>query len=327
MAKLAHCMQKTHRGVSICNGLHLVTDHISSDSVSSSTSSFWSLSSTLCNKENVHMLNKGIQAGILEIVNGVRKHTRDVGMTFPTPSSSEATVEEDSDVTSWSEEKIEEKRLLTSYPGERKLRKNKQSCWEGVSWFVPVENVKSGPKKENLPKFHGPCVSWFVPVTNTTPWREPLQEKNWQGQHMDSHSSLAGPGRDPLKPFVRATLQESLQLHRPDFISHSGERIKRLKLIVQERKLQNMLQSEREALFNTVQEWQGHRDAMHLLPKRDFLAAQKKRPVGKKEMIQRSKWIYEQLPEVQNKREEEKWRLEYKPYWLQAQLYKKVSQS
>ncbi|XP_059883741.1 putative ALMS1-like protein [Delphinus delphis] len=140
---------------------------------------------------------------------------------------------------------------------------------------------------------------------------------------MDSHSSLAGPGRDPLKPFVRATLQESLQLHRPDFISRSGERIKRLKLIVQERKLQNMLQSEREALFNTVQEWQGHRDAMHLLPKRDFLAAQKKRPVGKKEMIQRSKWIYEQLPEVQNKREEEKWRLEYKPYWLQAQLYKK----
>ncbi|TEA29334.1 hypothetical protein DBR06_SOUSAS8610004 [Sousa chinensis] len=267
-----------------------VTDHISSDSVSSSTSSFWSSSSTLCNKQNVHMLNKGIQAGTLEIVNGVRKHTRDVGMTFPTPSSSEARVEEDSDVTSWSEEKIEEKRLLTSYPGDRKLTKNKQSCWEGVSWFVPVENVKSGPKKENLPKFHGPGVSWFAPVTNTTPWREPLQEQNWQGQHMDSHSSLAGPGRDPLKPFVRATLQESLQLHRPDFISRSGERIKRLKLVVQERKLQNMLQSEREALFNTVREWQGHRDAMHLLPKRGFLAAQKKRPVGKKEMIQRSKW-------------------------------------
>ncbi|XP_049552070.1 centrosome-associated protein ALMS1 isoform X6 [Orcinus orca] len=342
-----------------------VTDHISSDSVSSSTSSFWSSSSTLCNKQNVHMLNKGIQAGTLEIVNGVRKHTRDVGMTFPTPSSSEARVEEDSDVTSWSEEKIEEKRLLTSYPGDRKLRKNKQSCWEGVSWFVPVENVKSGPKKENLPKFHGPGVSWFAPVTNTTPWREPLQEQNWQGQHVDSHSSLAGPGRDPLKPFVRATLQESLQLHRPDFISRSGERIKRLKLVVQERKLQNMLQSEREALFNTVREWQGHRDAMHLLPKRGFirarlflqssqnrfggvhhyislkacisqstaakhlcqmpgfLAAQKKRPVGKKEMIQRSKWIYEQLPEVQKKREEEKRRLEYKSYRLRAQLYKK----
>ncbi|XP_010828061.1 PREDICTED: Alstrom syndrome protein 1 isoform X7 [Bison bison bison] len=300
-----------------------VTDHVSSDSVSSSTSSFWSSNSTLCNKQNAHMLNKGVQAGNLEIVSGVRKNTRDVGMTFPTPSSSEARVEEDSDVTSWSEEKIEEKRLLTSYLGDKKLKKNKKTCCEGVSWFVPVENMKSGPKKENMPKLHGPGVSWFAPITNTKPWREPLREQNWQQQHMDSHSSLAGPGKEPLKPFVRATLQESLQLHRPDFISRSGERIKRLKLIVQERKLQNMLQSEREALFNTVQEWRGYRDPVHLLRKRGFLAAQKKRPVGKKEMIQRSKRIYEQLPEVQKKREEEKRRSEYKSYRLRAQLYKK----
>uniref|UniRef100_A0A8C3WRS7 ALMS1 centrosome and basal body associated protein n=1 Tax=Catagonus wagneri TaxID=51154 RepID=A0A8C3WRS7_9CETA len=303
-----------------------VHDCISSDSISSTTS-FWSSSSTLCNKQNAHMLNKGIQAGNLEIVNGVRKHTRDVGMTFPTPSSSEARVEEDSDVTSSSEEKIEEKRIPTSYLGDKKLRKNKQNCCEGVSWFVPVENVKSGPKKENLPKFQGPGISWFAPITNTKPWREPLREQNWQEQHMLSHGSLAGPGRHALKPFVRATLQEALQLHRPDFISRSGERIKRLKLIVQERKLQNVLQSEREALFNTVQEWQGCRDPMHELPKRGFLAAQKKRPVGKKEMIQRSKRIYEQLPEVQKKREEEKRRSEYKSYRLRAQLYKKVSQS
>ncbi|KAM5250138.1 putative ALMS1-like protein [Hipposideros larvatus] len=137
---------------------------------------------------------------------------------------------------------------------------------------------------------------------------------------MDSHGSQASPGRSPLKPFVRATLQESLQLHRPDFISRSGERIKRLKLVVQERKLQNMLQSEREALFNTEREWQGYRDP---LPKRGFLAAQKDRPIGKKEMIQRSKRIYEQLPEIQKKKEEEKRRSEYKSYRLRAQLYKK----
>uniref|UniRef100_A0A8C9KRF6 ALMS1 centrosome and basal body associated protein n=1 Tax=Panthera tigris altaica TaxID=74533 RepID=A0A8C9KRF6_PANTA len=301
-----------------------VANHvISSDSISSSTSSFWSSSPTLCNKQNVHMLNKGVQAGNLEIVNGVKKHTRDVGMTFPTPSSSEARVEEYSDVTSWSEEKIEEKSRLTSYLGDKKLRKNKQSCSEGVSWFVPVENVKCGPKKENLPKLYGPGICWFAPITNTKPWREPLREQNWQGQHMDSRGSLAGPGRDPPRPFVKATLQESLQLHRPDFISRSGERIKRLKLIVQERKLQNMLQSEREALFNTVREWQGCQDPTRRLLKRGFLDAQKNRPIGKKEMIQRSKRIYEQLPEVQRKREEEKRRLEYKSYRLRAQLFKK----
>lgn len=77
----------------------------------------------------------------------------------------------------------------------------------GVSWFVPVENMKSGPKKENMPKLHGPGVSWFAPITNTKPWREPLREQNWQGQHMDSHSRPAGPGKEPPGPFVRATLQ------------------------------------------------------------------------------------------------------------------------
>lgn len=77
----------------------------------------------------------------------------------------------------------------------------------GVSWFVPVENVRTGPKKENLPAFHGPGISWFAPITNTKPWREPLREQNWQGQHMDCSWSLAGPGRGSLKPFVRASLQ------------------------------------------------------------------------------------------------------------------------
>lgn len=57
-------------------------------------------------------------------------------MTFPTPSSSEAKVEEDSDVTSSSEEKTEEKSLLTSYAGDKKLRKNKHSCCEG-QFLIP----------------------------------------------------------------------------------------------------------------------------------------------------------------------------------------------
>lgn len=298
------------------------TKHMNSSESVTSTSSLWSSYSALYNSENVQMLNKGVQAGNLEIVNGVRKNTRDVGMTFPTPSSSEARVEEDSDGSSWSEEKIE-KRLLASYLGDKRLRKNKYTCCAGISWFVPVENVKSNDKKENLPKYYGPGISWFAPLTNTKPWREPLREQNWQEHHMDSHRAPAGLGRDPPKPFVKATLQESLWLHRPDFISRSGERIKRLKLIVQERKLQNMLQSEREALFNTMREWKGYRKSMCLPPKQGFIATEKNRPVGKKEMIQRSKRIYEQLPEVRKKREEEKRKSEYKSYRLQAQLYKK----
>ena len=95
----------------------------------------------------------------------------------------------------------------------------------GVSWFVPVENMKSGPKKENMPKLHGPGVSWFAPITNTKPWREPLREQNWQGQHMDSHSSLAGPGKDPLKPFVRATLQVQWDWINVSYMFKEEERV------------------------------------------------------------------------------------------------------
>lgn len=81
----------------------------------------------------------------------------------------------------------------------------------GVSWFVPVENRKSGSKKENLPKIYGPGISWFEPVTKTKPWREPLREQNRQEQCVNSRGSLGGPGGDggraALRPFVRATLQ------------------------------------------------------------------------------------------------------------------------
>ncbi|XP_075413060.1 centrosome-associated protein ALMS1 isoform X2 [Tenrec ecaudatus] len=305
---------------------------VSSDSVSSSASSFWNSSPILCNKQHVQMLNKGIQAGNLEIVNGARRHTRDVGLNVPTPSSSEAHLEEDSDgSSSLSEIKIEEKRIHAGHPPDRKSRRSVTSLCEGISWFVPAENLKCGSKKENLPRFYGPAVSWFEAVTNTKPWREPLREKNWQGQRVDSQMDCGGrladpcnsEGMHPLRPFVRASLQEALHFHRPDFISRSGERIKRLKLIVQERKLQNVLQSEREALFNTGPDCPGSQRGARPRARQGFLAAHKSRAIGKKEMIQRSKRMYEQLPEVQKRKEEEKRQSEYKCYRLRAQLYKK----
>ncbi|KAG7234527.1 hypothetical protein INR49_004495, partial [Caranx melampygus] len=52
-----------------------------------------------------------------------------------------------------------------------------------------------------------------------------------------------------------------------------------------------------------------------------------RRAVPRKEMIQRSKQIYENLPEVQRRREEERRRAEYRSYRLNAQLYNKVQKT
>lgn len=77
------------------------------------------------------MIHLSFSSGNLEIVAGVKKYTQDVGVTFPTPSSSEARLEEDSDVTSSSEEKAKEKKFLSNYLQTKNLRKNKPNPCAG----------------------------------------------------------------------------------------------------------------------------------------------------------------------------------------------------
>ncbi|XP_068535630.1 centrosome-associated protein ALMS1 isoform X7 [Anas acuta] len=314
---------------------------VSLDSTSSSSSS-WGPSSALSNKRRTRMLNKGVQAGDLEIVNSAtKKNTRDVGVTFPTPRPSQPTqrprkpwhcvdgIFGESAGMVTDHQAAGSKGKQKGQPGnffmEKRTKRSRLHLPQGISWFVQAEDLKSESRKENFSN-SCPGPSWFEPLTNTKPWREPLREKNWQEQQHSTVTQPAIPERDAetraFRPLVKLTLQEALAVHRPDFISRSGERVKHLKLVMEERRIQSVLQSEREELFNPPEKRKGYRNASHMLSDRGYLVKEKRKTIPKSEMVQRSKRIYEQLPEVQKKREEEKRKLEYNSYRLKAQLYK-----
>ncbi|XP_072485264.1 centrosome-associated protein ALMS1 isoform X3 [Notamacropus eugenii] len=298
---------------------------VSSDSVST-VSSAWSPTPAPRKKQTVRMLNKGVQAGELEIVRNTRKHTRDFGVTFPTPNYNVTGKRVDNYMNSSSPgSNLEEKEPPTIYLWTKKPRRSKPHCSEGVSWFIPAENLRCASKKENQSScMSGPGPSWFAPLTHTKPWRQPLREKNWQTDSRGAaqlQAMLPDLSDDKEARFVKAGLQESLERLRPDFISRSGARVKRLRLIIEERKLQRLLQRERDELFNTAEQQRESQDIAGFLSKKGYVTM-RNRLITKREMVQRSKRIYEQLPEVRKRREEEQRKSAYSTYRYKAQLYK-----
>ncbi|XP_026577935.1 Alstrom syndrome protein 1, partial [Pseudonaja textilis] len=212
------------------------------------------------------MSHKAVQAGDFEIVNSAtKKHTRDVGLTFPTPTASQATLHGGS--RSRAEQGLAQHHGLSAeseeqqkwQPGSflegRRPRRSRSQWTQGVSWFVPARDLKPDALEEAGGGFPpGPVLAWSEPPPRGKPWREPLREQNWPERLGGLQVRLAAPARDvenePPSLLGKMTLQESLAMHRPDFISSSGERLKRLKLLTEERKLQSVFQEEREQLFN-----------------------------------------------------------------------------
>ncbi|KAM9341573.1 uncharacterized protein ABDE67_015233 [Symphorus nematophorus] len=289
-------------------------------------------SRTLTAKMAVKLVSRGIQAGDLEIVtNGTRRHTRDVGTTFPSPGEART-----STLISSSSSSLEGgrggRRSLAKTQGSQKQRKSKKSPSksypEGVSWFISADELRSEARKENLPEEEEeeatwrPSTAWFEPYSRVKPWREPLRQRQIHEDRNTQPSVLhhAEPDLDTrtkmmLSGLARISLQEALKLRRPDFISQSRQRLKRLALQVEERKLQEVFSRERDELFSRP-------GGPGRLPK-PAGTAQLRRAVPRKEMIQRSKQIYENLPEVQMRREEQRRKAEYQSYRLNAQLYNK----
>ncbi|XP_029315845.1 uncharacterized protein alms1 isoform X2 [Cottoperca gobio] len=276
-------------------------------------------SRTLAAMKAVRVVSRGVQAGDLEIVsNGTRRHTRDVGTTFPSPAEARTSRQIISSSCS-----LERGRGGRRSHGLQKQSKRSppKSHPEGVSWFISADDLRSEARKENRPEEEEstwrPSAAWFEPYSKTHPWREPLRQRQI---HEDGNKHQAEPDLDPRTKtmssgLARISLQEALETRRPEFISQSRWRVKRLALQVEERKLQEVFSRERDELFS--------RPGGPGRLAKPAGAALLRRAVPRKEMIQRSKQIYESLPEVQRRREEQRRRAEYRSYRLKAQLYNK----
>ncbi|XP_040055847.2 ALMS1 centrosome and basal body associated protein [Gasterosteus aculeatus] len=250
-------------------------------------------------KRAVQLVSKGIQAGDLEIVrNGTRRHTRDVGTTFPSPGEART----------------------SRQTGRGGRRSPPETYPEGVSWFISADDLRSEARKENRPEVEEwtgrPSTAWFEAYSRIDPWREPLRQRQVHEDRNHHAQTEVDPRTKPMSSgLTRLSLQEALEMHRPQFLSQSRRRVKRLALQAEERKLQEAFSRERDPLFTRPG------GPGRLLQPAG--AAVLRRAVPRREMILRSKQIYETLPEVQRRREDERRKAEYRSYRLNAQLYNK----
>ncbi|KFZ61544.1 Centrosomal protein C10orf90, partial [Podiceps cristatus] len=137
-------------------------------------------------------------------------------------------------------------------------------------------------------------------------------------------------GSQPEKtPPVPRTLQEALEIHKPEFISRSQERLKRLEHMVQLRKAQQSdapTSNQGAALVRKLSSTStSSKKKQYTIPHplSDNLFKPKERFIPEKEMHMRSKRIYDNLPEVKKKQEEKQKRIIIQSNRLRVETFKK----
>ncbi|CAG6016904.1 unnamed protein product [Menidia menidia] len=123
-------------------------------------------------------------------------------------------------------------------------------------------------------------------------------------------------------PHKTLSLKEALELFRPDFISRSQGRVRRLEWRTRRRKA---LQDSNSDLVQSLKEDRGKQKKNYTTPDplSNNLFKPRERSISGKEMQLRSRRIYNKLPEVTKKKEEERKRAVSKTNRLRAEVFKK----
>ncbi|XP_030661330.1 (E2-independent) E3 ubiquitin-conjugating enzyme FATS isoform X1 [Nomascus leucogenys] len=122
-------------------------------------------------------------------------------------------------------------------------------------------------------------------------------------------------------PARSLTLQEALEVSKPHFISRSQERLKKLEHMVQQRKAQRKEDLRQKQSLLPIRTSKKQFTIPH--PLSDNLFKPKERCISEKEMHMRSKRIYNNLPEVKKKKEEQRKRVILQSNRLRAEVFKK----
>nr|XP_013800399.1 PREDICTED: centrosomal protein C10orf90 homolog [Apteryx mantelli mantelli] len=134
------------------------------------------------------------------------------------------------------------------------------------------------------------------------------------------------PEKIPPSPL---TLREALEIHKPQFISRSQERLKKLEHMVQLRKAQQSDAPGRKQEALLVRKLSStsfsSKKKQYTVPHplSDNLFKPKERFIPEKEMHMRSKRIYDNLPEVKKKQEEKQKRIIIQSNRLRVEIFKK----
>ncbi|XP_065603045.1 (E2-independent) E3 ubiquitin-conjugating enzyme FATS isoform X2 [Cyrtonyx montezumae] len=156
--------------------------------------------------------------------------------------------------------------------------------------------------------------------------QEALSSAHWPSVTRETRVlAEPGVGSEPEEGSPASlTLKEALEIHKPQFISSSQERLKKLEHMMQQRKAQqsNAAVSTPRKLSSVSS---SNKKKQYTVPDplSDNLFKPKERFIPEKEMHMRSKRIYDNLPEVKKKQEEKRKRVIIQSNRKRVEIFKK----
>uniref|UniRef100_A0A0D9QWR7 Chromosome 10 open reading frame 90 n=1 Tax=Chlorocebus sabaeus TaxID=60711 RepID=A0A0D9QWR7_CHLSB len=202
-------------------------------------------------------------------------------------------------------------------------------------FLCPLQDVCASPQEDNgvqieskFPKRDYTCCDLVVKIKECKKSEDPtMPEPSTAAPSPAPPETAESPGlsedcSEPQQMPTRSlTLQEALEVRKPQFISRSQERLKKLEHMVQQRKAQRKEDLRQKQSVLPIRTSKKQFTVPH--PLSDNLFKPKERCISEKEMHMRSKRIYNNLPEVKKKKEEQRKRVILQSNRLRAEVFKK----